>query len=157
MTAPPPPAATPRDGSALRFAAVGIGAVLVDFLSYLLLLAAGLPTGPAKGAAFLIGAAFAFVVNGTFTFGARLTRAALVKFTLVYAVGLALNVGLNAAVLALLDVSWERLAGFLVATGASATWNYVGLKRWAFADTGHGPALSPSTTPSTSPSTAAGG
>ena len=82
-----------RDGSAVRFLAAGLGAVLVDFRRYLLLLASGVPTGPAKGAAFLIGAAFAFVVNGTWTFRSRLTGAALVRFAVVYAIGLALNVG----------------------------------------------------------------
>ncbi len=121
-----------RDGSALRFAAVGIGAVAVDFLSYLLLLAVGVPTEPAKGAAFLIGAAFPFVVNGTFTFGSRLTAGALLRFAVVYAIGLAVNVGLNAAVLMLLDVSWERVPAFLVATAASATWNYLGMRHFAF-------------------------
>ena len=129
----PPPAAT-RDGSALRFLAVGLGAVGVDFLSYLLLLTAGVPTGPAKGAAFLLGAGFAFVVNGTFTFGSRLTAAALLRFTVVYAIGLALNVGLNAAVLTVLDLAWERLPAFLVATAASATWNYLGMRHFAFAE-----------------------
>ncbi len=121
-----------RDGSALRFVAVGLGAVAVDFLSYLLLLALGLPTGPAKGAAFLIGAAFAFVVNGTFTFGSRLTAGALLRFAVVYAIGLAVNVGLNAAVLTVLDVAWERVPAFLVATAASATWNYLGMRHFAF-------------------------
>jgi putative flippase GtrA len=132
MTVPLEAAA--RDGSALRFAAVGLGAVAVNFLSYLLLLAVGLPTGPAKGAAFLLGAGFAFVVNGTFTFRSRLTAAALVRFTLVYAIGLALNVGLNAAVLMVLDLTWERLPAFLVATAASATWNYLGMRHFAFAE-----------------------
>ena len=132
MTVPPEAAA--RDGSALRFAAVGIGAVAVDFLSYLLLLALGLPTGPAKGAAFLLGAGFAFVVNGTFTFGTRLTGGALLRFAVVYAIGLALNVGLNAAVLALLDRPWERVPAFVVATAASATWNYLGMRHFAFAE-----------------------
>lgn len=129
------PAAATRDRSALRFAAVGVGAVLVDYLSYLLLLAAGAPTAPAKGVAFVVGALFAFAANGTFTFGSRLTGAAFVRFVVVYAIGLALNVGLNAAVLAVLDATGERTAAFLVATGASATWNYVGLRRWAFAPT----------------------
>lgn len=129
-----PPEAAARDGSALRFAAVGLGAVAVDFLSYLLLLAVGLPTGPAKGAAFLLGAGFAFVVNGTFTFRSRLTGGALLRFAVVYAIGLALNVGLNAAVLAVLDVTWERLPAFLVATAASATWNYLGMRHFAFAE-----------------------
>ncbi len=137
MTVPPDVGAAQagtRDGSALRFAAVGLGAVAVDFLSYVLLLAVGLPTGPAKGAAFLIGAGFAFVVNGTFTFGSRLTGAALLRFTVVYALGLALNVGLNAAVLAVLDVRGERIPAFLVATAASATWNYLGLRHFAFTE-----------------------
>ena len=123
-----------RDGSAVRFLAAGLGAVLVDFLSYLLLLAVGLPTGPAKGLAFLIGAAFAFVVNGTWTFRSQLTGAALVRFAVVYAIGLGLNVGLNEAVLRLLDTTWEKVPAFLVATAASATWNYLGMRHFAFAD-----------------------
>ncbi len=137
MTVPPEVGAAQagtRDGSALRFAAVGIGAVTVDFLSYLLLLAAGVPTGPAKGAAFLLGAGFAFVGNGTFAFGSRLTGAALLRFAVVYALGLAVNVGLNAAVLTVLDVAWERVPAFLVATAASATWNYLGMRHFAFVD-----------------------
>ena len=126
-------------GSAVRFLAAGLGAVLVDFLSYLLLLALGVPTGPAKGAAFLIGAAFAFVVNGTWTFRSQLTGGALWRFVVVYAIGLALNVGLNELVLAVLPRtseggSWEKVAAFLVATGASATWNYLGMRHFAFRD-----------------------
>ena len=122
-----------KGGSAGRFAVVGVGAVVIDYLTYVLLLAVDVPTTAAKAVAFLTGAGFAFALNGRFTFGSRLTGPALARFAAVYAVGLLLNTGVNAAVLAVLSGDSGRRVAFLLATGASAFWNYVGMRSWVFA------------------------
>lgn len=123
------------DSSALRFAAVGVAAVVIDFVGYRLLLPVVDSTALAKGISFLLGAGFAFVANGTYAFRSALTGTALIRFCAVYAVGLALNTLTNEVALAALTLEAEQSIGFLAATAVSATWNYVGLRRWTFLPT----------------------
>ena len=119
--------------SLLRFLLVGGTAVLLDGASYVLLHRAGVPVDPSKAISFLIGAVFAYFANWRYTFGARRSRWSEVLFVVVYALALGVNVAANAAVRAWLstDTVGATIA-FLVATGLSAAWNFVGMTLFVF-------------------------
>ena len=119
--------------SLLRFALVGGTAVLLDAVAYVLLQAAGVPVDVAKAVSFLIGAVFAYFANWRFTFGARRSRWSEVLFVVVYALALALNVAANAGILAWLGTSTtDATIAFVVATGLSAAWNFIGMSLFVF-------------------------
>jgi putative flippase GtrA len=117
-----------------RFLLVGGTTVLIDALVYQLLLVAGLDTGLAKGVAFAAGAVFAYVANWRFTFQGQRNRWSPALFVLVYACALALNVGVNALVLSLLDdgTAYRLPIAFVVATGTSAAFNFLGMALLVF-------------------------
>jgi putative flippase GtrA len=120
-------------GEGLRFIPVGVAAVLTDYLAYMALVALGADHHVAKAASFLTGALVAFLGNRYFTFGRAAGLRGVLAFAALYAATLALNVGVNAGVLALLPGhSWRINAAFLVATGASAAANFVGMKLAVF-------------------------
>ncbi len=116
------------------FLAVGSTTVLVDLCAYLLLLRAGLPFAWAKGIGFVVGMAFAYVANKIWTFGhVRPVRTSLLRFILLYLMTLLLNVAANHLVLVLLAGRAGAVPlAFLVATGASAASNFIGMKLFVF-------------------------
>lgn len=119
--------------SLLRFLLVGATAVVLDGVSYVLLHQAGVAVDPAKAISFLIGAVFAYFANWRFTFGARRSRWSEVFFVVVYALALGMNVAANAGVRAWLGTSpTDGTIAFLVATGLSAAWNFVGMSLFVF-------------------------
>ena len=116
------------------FLVVGSTTVAVDLCAYLLLLRAGLPVDWAKGIGFVVGMAFAYVANRVWTFGhVRPARASLPRFIVLYLATLLLNVAANHLVLGLL-AGWAGGVplAFLVATGASAVSNFIGMKFFVF-------------------------
>ena len=125
-------------GSLGRFVLVGGTTVLIDAAVYQLLLGlTDLSHGPAKLLSFVAGAVFAYLANWRFTFQSQHHRWSVVLFVAVYLCALAINVGANAAVLAVLgdDRTWHVVLAFLVATGLSAAWNFVGMARLVFRST----------------------
>jgi putative flippase GtrA len=119
--------------SLLRFLLVGCTTVLVDGLSYTLLSAGEVPVDLAKAGGFLIGAVFAYFANWRFTFGARRSRWSELLFVFVYALALGLNVATNALVRDWLGTGTVgSVLAFLVATGLSAAWNFVGMSLFVF-------------------------
>lgn len=119
--------------SLVRFLLVGGTAVVVDAVAYVLLNAVGTPVDLAKALGFLTGAVFAYFANWRFTFGARRSRWSEVLFVVVYALALVLNVGANAGVRAWLGTTTaDATIAFLVATGLSAAWNFVGMSLFVF-------------------------
>jgi putative flippase GtrA len=121
-------------GSLGRFLLVGGTTVLVDAAVYQLLLQTDLSHGTAKAISFIAGALFAYVANWRFTFRGASHRWSLVLFVLVYLGALVLNVGANALVLRLVGETgaWQVALAFLVATGLSAAWNFVGMALFVF-------------------------
>jgi putative flippase GtrA len=112
-----------------RFLIVGSTTVLVDFATYTLCLALGLPIDPAKGLGFVAGTFFAYLANRFWTFDAAGTQGRFWHFLALYLTTLVINVGVNAAVVALVGVSTPGLGfAFVVATGVSASLNFVGMK-----------------------------
>lgn len=124
-----------------RFLLVGGTTVLIDALVYQALLLAGLSHGAGKALGFLAGALFAYLANWRFTFQGRSHRWSPVAFAGVYLCALALNVGVNALVLHVLgDTSvWRVAAAFLLATGVSAAWNFLGMAHLVFRSPARGP------------------
>jgi putative flippase GtrA len=121
-------------GSLGRFLVVGGTTVLIDAIVYQLLLLAGVPLDPAKALGFIGGAFFAYVANWRFTFRGAHHRWSVPIFVAVYLCALGLNVAVNAGVLRLFgdDGTLAVAIAFLVATGVSAAWNFVGMARLVF-------------------------
>lgn len=117
------------------FLLVGALTVVVDFATYRSLVQAGiLGVDPAKAAGFLIGTLFAYFANRFWTFG-RTQHAAGSgwRFVALYACTLVANVAINALALNLLTgyVFAVQLA-FVLATGVSASFNFIGMKLYVF-------------------------
>jgi putative flippase GtrA len=122
-----------------RFLVVGITAVLIDFGAYRGLLALGVDIDVSKAVGFVAGAVFGYVVNRDWTFQAAGGPGVIIRFIALYAASLLLNVGVNAAVLAILPAGeLARAVAFLIATGASATSNFCGMKWLVFTRSAQG-------------------
>ena len=112
-----------------RFLIVGSTTVLVDFGFYTLCLALGMAIDPAKGLGFIAGTFFAYLANRFWTFEASAVRGRLLRFLVLYLTTLVINVGVNAAVVAVAGTSPIGLGfAFVVATGVSASLNFIGMK-----------------------------
>jgi putative flippase GtrA len=135
-----------KTGSALRFLLVGGTTVLIDAGVYALLDALRVDYDLAKTISFIAGATFAYFANWRFTFGGHRNRWSEVLFVLVYAFALGINIALNALVRSA-DPGSALMAAlaFLVATGVSAVWNFVGMSLLVFRrpSSSTAPALSP--------------
>jgi len=87
----------------------------------------------AKAIGFISGCIFAYFANRFWTFKRQSTRSgSLWRFTLVYAGGLVANVLVNQGILSSWDGSAMLYVAFLVATGVSATLNFMGMKWFVF-------------------------
>ena len=117
------------------FLFVGFSAVGLDLITYYFLLHnGGLDLDVAKMAGFLAGAAFAYFANRYFTFSHSGSMAlSMVKFVLLYAVTLALNILSNNLMFHwLLGFDYRLFVSFLFATSLSTIANYVGMKFYVF-------------------------
>ena len=116
-----------------RFLVIGGASVATDCAVYLLLTGFfGCATHVAKGLSYVAGMAVGFVGNKYWTFrSSRHSASEAVSYTLLYAVTLAANIGVNAAVLAALGPSSKPLA-FLVATGVTTALNFLGMRLVTF-------------------------
>jgi putative flippase GtrA len=122
-----------------RFLVVGVTAVLIDFAVYRGLLALGIDVDVSKAVSFIVGAVFAYIANRDWTFQAAGGVGVIARFIAVYAASLLLNVGVNAAVLAILPAGELATAvAFVIATGASATSNFCGMKWLVFTRSAQG-------------------
>ncbi len=119
----------------LTFLGVGISAVLIDYGVYygLQSFAQG-AVDAAKALGFLSGAVFAYWANQKFTFEHEAdNRYSLWRFCLVYALSLFGNIALNNVSLGLLaDLAYGFTMAFVIATGFSAVFNYLGMKFFVF-------------------------
>ncbi|HEF4780137.1 GtrA family protein [Burkholderia multivorans] len=115
------------------FLVVGTLTVLVDFLGYRGLVRLGLfDVDIAKGISFVLGTAFAYFANRLWTFGHTAHAPGTAwRFIVVYACTLTANVVVNAAMLRVIDSFAVQLA-FLIATGISASLNFIGMKWFVF-------------------------
>jgi putative flippase GtrA len=116
------------------FLVVGCLTVALDFLMYRGLAYFFLcDISLAKAIGFISGCIFAYFANRFWTFKQQSTRlGSFWRFTLVYAVGLVANVLINQSIISSWDNTAALYAAFLVATGVSATLNFMGMKWFVF-------------------------
>lgn len=117
------------------FLIVGILTVLIDFLSYRTLIGFDVfDTNMAKATGFLIGTLFAYFTNRFWTFGHKPhVPGSAWRFAVLYAGTLGANVLVNSLALKLFanTITAIQLA-FLIATGVSACFNFLGMKLFVF-------------------------
>jgi putative flippase GtrA len=117
------------------FLVVGSLTVLVDFLTYRVLLwTALLGVDISKAIGFVTGTLFAYFANRYWTFGhTSPAKGSAYRFILLYALTLGANVGINSLALKLLGaIPWSLQIAFLLATGVSAVLNFIGMKWFVF-------------------------
>lgn len=121
---------------ALRFLLVGATTVAIDFVVYQGLHLAGLSLTPAKALSFIVATVFAYLLNRSYTFASTGGRRAALAFSLLYAVTLVVNVGVNAVGLSMLPARWETrvVVAFLCAQVVSSTLNFFGMRSLVFTD-----------------------
>ncbi len=120
------------------FLVVGSLTILVDYLTYRGIVWMGLlETNLAKGVGFLTGTIFAYFANHLWTFGPRGHAAGSVwRFAVLYTLTLLINICANALMLSILsDLPYPMQGAFVIATGLSATLNFLGMKHFVFVGT----------------------
>lgn len=119
----------------LIFIIVGSLTVLLDFSIYRGLVFTHLvKVDSAKAIGFLAGTVFAYFANRFWTFSLNQSNMGQVwRFILLYCMTCAVNVLINtAALFALETVSFAMPVAFILATGVSASLNFVGMKFFIF-------------------------
>ena len=126
------------------FLIVGLLTVVIDFLIYRALMHFNPfelnSINIAKGVGFVGGTIFAYFANRFWTFRQQTTSSGSVtRFILVYILGLCANIAIN-----YLSISWLSnaiitpeyilLIAFVLATGVSASLNFIGMKFFVFTD-----------------------
>ncbi|PRC93971.1 GtrA family protein [Solimicrobium silvestre] len=117
------------------FLIVGSLTVLVDFGAYRSLVwleVAGVDMAKAIG--FLAGTVFAYFANRFWTFGHKShASGSLWRFVILYGITLGANVLVNSLALKLFADATDAVhLAFLLATGVSATLNFLGMKLFVF-------------------------
>lgn len=119
----------------LRFALVGGTTVAIDYIVYTFLLNLFSPS-LSKAISFLCGSFFAYHLNRTWTFKVGVSNTFQVfRFALIYASSVIINVFANGLILSSFSVPnhWRLSIAFLLATAASAIYNFLGMKLFVFA------------------------
>lgn len=117
------------------FLLVGTLTVLIDYLTYRGLVLMGLMgIDLAKAISFLTGTLFAYFANRFWTFGHQThASGSSWRFVVLYSTTLGTNVLVNALALTLLgDATMAVQGAFLLATGVSASLNFLGMKFFVF-------------------------
>lgn len=128
-----PPAPTRLVAQLSRFVAVGLLSALVDFGAYHLLLQLGAWPSAAKAVSFVLGTTTAYLLNRRFTFDATGGRGRFAGFVLLYGTTFALNVGMNALMLAVLPAMPLRTSlAWAIAQGLATVVNFVMLRTVVF-------------------------
>ena len=117
-----------------RFLVVGCATVLIDFACYNLIILLSNSYASAKAFGFIMGSIFAYFINKLWTFKHRnVATYSITKFAILYATTLCVNVSLNSAILLIFGATYLSIQfGFLVATGASAVINFIGMRKFVF-------------------------
>ncbi|MFC4944792.1 GtrA family protein [Pseudonocardia sp. GCM10023141] len=119
-----------------RFVAIGALSALVDFGVYHGLLALGLWPTAAKAVSFILGTTTAYLLNRRFTFANASGNSRFAGFVLLYGTTFAINVGMNALMLAVLpEMSLRTSLAWLIAQGTATVINFVMLRTVVFRDT----------------------
>lgn len=117
------------------FLIVGSLTVLIDFLTYRSLVWLQLlGIDMAKATSFIVGTVFAYFANRFWTFGHKPhAPGSPLRFSILYTATLGANVCVNALALVLLANAAAAIqVAFLLATGVSASLNFLGMKFFVF-------------------------
>jgi putative flippase GtrA len=113
-----------------RFILVGCGAVVIDFLVYLIF-STIINTFVSKFISFIIGSGFAYLLNKYWTFSnPKNSVIEIIKFSTLYGTTLIVNVVTNHYCIN--EISLNKLISFLIATSLSTIINFIGQKWWVF-------------------------
>jgi len=116
-----------------RFLVVGFTTVFIDMLVYFACVQLGINLDLSKGIGFIAGTIFAYFANKLWTFSVSGGYKQFISFLALYTMTFGVNVGVNWAILNLLNVSKIIYIGaFLVATASSAMLNFIGMKFLVF-------------------------
>ncbi|MDQ2881228.1 MAG: GtrA family protein [Actinomycetota bacterium] len=109
-----------------RFVLVGGVAAIVDYSSYQALLYAGMWVHLAKALGFIAGTTTAYLINRRWTFQGRGDRTEFAAVMALYGITFVVQVGMNAAMLALLPpIRGEITVAFIVAQGTATCINFI--------------------------------
>jgi putative flippase GtrA len=124
------------------FLIVGLLTVGIDFLIYrgfIYLQPFGLDSiNIAKAFSFISGTIFAYFANRFWTFKQQTTgTGSVLRFVMVYILGLVANIAINYLCIEwfsspAIALEYTLLIGFILATGVSATLNFIGMKFFVF-------------------------
>jgi putative flippase GtrA len=121
-----------KNREVLIFLFVGSCSVAVDHASYSILSKVGIDLNISKGLGFVIGTIFAYFANKKITFNYSGPQR-FFRFSAIYGISLILNISINSVSLALLNQSSTSTnMAFILATLASATFNFLGMKYFTF-------------------------
>ena len=115
------------------FVLIGLVAVFIDYLFYIVLINLGFNIILSKAVGFLFGTNFSFYFNKTFTFRSNFTHIKLFKYLLLYVFTMNLNIQINAYFFKFLnDFQFATQIAFFIATGVCAAINFLGLNYFIF-------------------------
>ena len=118
---------------AVRFVVFGVLSAGVDFGVYELLLHFGLWADAAKAISFICGTITAYVLNRRWTFDSKGGAAPAIRFAVLYSTTFFVNVGVNAAGLALLSGhGWRVPVAWVIAQAVATVINFVLLRTVVF-------------------------
>ncbi len=118
---------------AVRFVVFGVISAGVDFGIYELLLHFGLWADVAKAISFVFGTITAYVLNRRWTFDSKGGAAPAMRFAVLYSTTFFVNVGVNAAGLALLPATgWRVPVAWVIAQAVATVINFVLLRTVVF-------------------------
>ena len=124
----------------LRFLVIGGSSVAIDLVVYLALVGLLDPV-LSKAISYVAGMLFGYVGNKFWTFeSSRRSLAEPAVYIVLYALTLAVNVGLNSLCISVFEnlqlaPPTARILAFFIATGTTTVLNFVGLKHFAFRPT----------------------
>jgi putative flippase GtrA len=133
-TEPQAPAQLGLVAQLTRFVAIGVLSAGVDFGTYQLLLSLGTYVHIAKAISFILGTTTAYLLNRRFTFAAGgAGKGRFAGFVLLYGVTFAINIGMNALMLAVLPEMALRVSlAWVIAQGTATAINFVMLRTVVF-------------------------
>jgi putative flippase GtrA len=118
---------------AVRFFVFGVLSAGVDFGIYTLLLHVGLWADVSKGISFICGTITAYLLNRRWTFDSEGGAAPAIRFGILYTTTFFVNVGVNAAGLAVFSAeSWRVPVAWVIAQGVATVINFVLLRTVVF-------------------------
>jgi putative flippase GtrA len=118
---------------AVRFFVFGVLSAGVDFGVYNLLLHFGLWADAAKAISFICGTITAYLLNRRWTFDSKGGAAPAIRFAILYTTTFFVNVGVNAAGLAIFAAdSWRVPVAWVIAQAVATVINFVLLRTVVF-------------------------